>query len=241
MSAPFEALEDRLLRGGIAPRHVRRYLRELSEHLADLTQTQAEASHDGETAASRARARLGSDAELADAMLRRRDFRSISARFPWLVFGVLPPLAAIAGLVLLVAAVQLAGIKGGAYIPRQGILFPAPAWFVWTTSGLVFTVNFLIVPLLGTLLAWTAQRQRMALLWPLLGMALILMLGVHGTFHIDAEGRIFRRFGTILSLPGLFGHDGIDWPTFWTQAALLCLPMAWLLHRRALAKVPVSS
>ena len=33
MSAPFEALEDRLLRGGIAPRHVKRYLRELHEHL----------------------------------------------------------------------------------------------------------------------------------------------------------------------------------------------------------------
>ena len=33
----FEALRETLLQGGIAPRHVRRYLRELDDHLADLT------------------------------------------------------------------------------------------------------------------------------------------------------------------------------------------------------------
>jgi hypothetical protein len=36
MALLFDELRERLLRAGVAPRHVRRYLRELSEHLADL-------------------------------------------------------------------------------------------------------------------------------------------------------------------------------------------------------------
>jgi len=36
MAKPFDELRERLLRGGVAPRHVRRYLRELGDHLSDL-------------------------------------------------------------------------------------------------------------------------------------------------------------------------------------------------------------
>src|ERR1700740_1459704 len=36
MVKPFSDLRERLLKSGVAPRHVRRYLGELSEHLADL-------------------------------------------------------------------------------------------------------------------------------------------------------------------------------------------------------------
>ena len=36
----FEALREVLLKGGVAPRHVRRYVRELDEHLDDLTAQQ---------------------------------------------------------------------------------------------------------------------------------------------------------------------------------------------------------
>ena len=97
----------------------------------------------------------------------------------------------------------------------------------------MFAVNFLIVPLLGALMAWTAQRQRMRLLCPLLGMALILMLGLHGTFRIDAEGRAFRNFGAVIPFPGLFGSSGfLRWPVFAAQAAPLCLPLAWLWRTR---------
>ena len=82
MSAPFETLEDRLLRGGVAPRHVKRYLRELDEHLSDITEARAAAGHDAPVAAASARAALGPDEELADAMLNRRDFRTLSCPLP---------------------------------------------------------------------------------------------------------------------------------------------------------------
>jgi hypothetical protein len=36
VSRPFENLRERLLRAGVAPRHVQRYLRELSDHYEDV-------------------------------------------------------------------------------------------------------------------------------------------------------------------------------------------------------------
>ncbi len=69
----FEGLRETLLTGGIASRHVRRYLSELSEHLADLTAEQWAAGFEPEDAAICARARLGSDEELAGACLRTRN------------------------------------------------------------------------------------------------------------------------------------------------------------------------
>jgi hypothetical protein len=98
---PFETLAEALLRGGIAPRYVRRYVRELAEHLDDLTVQQRASGYDGEDAVRRARARLGDDSELAQAMLDQPSMRSWSARMPWLVFLFLPPvLTAVVGLAL---------------------------------------------------------------------------------------------------------------------------------------------
>ena len=51
---PFEALRERPLAAGIAPRHVRRYLAELNDHLDDLIQVQRDAGYDTEDAEIRA-------------------------------------------------------------------------------------------------------------------------------------------------------------------------------------------
>ena len=231
----FTSLRERLLRAGIAPRHVRRYLRELTDHLADLTERQRAAGYDEENATIRARALLGDDAELAAAMEEQPGFRSIVARYPWLMFGILPPFALILGFLLSVLAMILVGVAGGAIVPHHKIPLPVPAWFGWTVSGMMFVANFLIVLLLGALLAWTAQRQRLKPLWPLLSMALILLLNLHGEYRADT-----RSFGIGLGtmLPfypakGPFGPAGtIHWPTLLGQAALLGLPLAWLLRTR---------
>jgi len=112
---PFEGLCETLLRGGVAPRHVRRYLRELDDHLADLTEAQRIAGYDPANAAIRAQAQLGSEAELVAAMLAQPSLRTLAARAPWLVFGLLPPLAALAAFFL--AALPLAII-----VKTQGMI-----------------------------------------------------------------------------------------------------------------------
>lgn len=236
MSAPFDPLRERLLRAGIAPRHVRRYLRELTEHLADLTAEQRAVGYDEADAAIRARALLGDDAELAAAMEEQPGFRSLAARFPWAVFGVMPPLALTLGFFLWVIAMILIGFTGGAIPVHHKIPLPLPGWYAATASSLMFVGNYLVTPLLGLLLAWMAQRQRMKPLWPLLAMGLILLLNMHGMFEADSK-RINIGLGTMLTYHISRGEPFrpehlVNWPTFFGQAALLCLPIAWLLWSR---------
>ena len=225
----FDDLREELLRAGIAPRHVRRYLTELRHHYDDLIAEERTHGIRGPAVDEAASARLGSNDELAAALLAKPELRSVTARYPWLIFGILPPLAAIAGLLLLVLAMIRIGFASGVLPAHHQ---PVPAWFGWTVSGVMFAINFMIVPLLGAVLAWTAQRQRMKPLWPLLGMALILMLSIHGSFHVD-RGKLFGDLGTIIPFKGPGGPGGtIHWPIFLAQGALLCLPLAWLWRAR---------
>ena len=87
MAKPFHELRERLLRAGIAPRHVRRYLTELSDHLADLRAEEERAGRSRADAESAALGRLGGMDTLAKAMIEQRQFRSWSVRAPWVVFA----------------------------------------------------------------------------------------------------------------------------------------------------------
>ena len=86
----FQRLSERLLHAGIAPRHVRRYVRELSDHFDDLVREEKAGGAARELAETKALSRLGSDDALADAMLSRPELRSLTSRFPWAVFGLGP-------------------------------------------------------------------------------------------------------------------------------------------------------
>src|SRR5215470_20178193 len=90
MPKPFDELRERLLRAGVAPRHVRRYLAELADHLADLTNEELHAGRGRADADSAALVRLGTMEELAQAMISRRDCQSWCARAPWAMFSLAP-------------------------------------------------------------------------------------------------------------------------------------------------------
>jgi len=90
MAKHFNELRERLLRAGVAPRHVRRYVRELSEHLADLRSEEERAGKNPNEAETSALRRLGAIEDLARAMLEKREFLAWSARAPWAMFGVGP-------------------------------------------------------------------------------------------------------------------------------------------------------
>ena len=80
-------LGERLLKAGVAPRHVRRYLRELADHLADLRAEEERAGRNPAEAESAALLRLGGIDDLFKAMAGQRQMQSWSARAPWAMFG----------------------------------------------------------------------------------------------------------------------------------------------------------
>src|SRR5271154_2226677 len=89
MVFPFERLRERLLIAGVSPRHVRRYMAELSDHAADLETEAKRAGHPEPMA--RAFERLGKPDDLAKAMIDRTELRAWTARAPWAVFLFGPP------------------------------------------------------------------------------------------------------------------------------------------------------
>jgi hypothetical protein len=227
----FEALRESLLKGGVAPRHVRRYLAELSEHLDDLTEKQRAQGYEGEDAELRARALLGEDRELAAAMLEQPGMRSWPARLPWLVFLLLPPiLTAVIGLALY-AAFYFVG-NGAAKI--SAVLSLPESGLVSFSVAAMTVVNVLAVPVMATLLAILAQRQRLKLRWPLLGIGLLLlatpMLSSHfGDHH---SGRLALDYGLVV--PIRWSLVMRHWPLMLSHALAL-LPAAWLIGRKKTA------
>jgi hypothetical protein len=185
LQSRFNRLSERLLHAGIAPRHVRRYARELGDHFDDLVREEKAAGATRELAETKALSRLGNDDDLANAMLSKPELRSLTARFPWAVFG-LGPVAMLA--LGVVAALYLEfglltflnwlihGVIG--YTPASAAAKVANARLVTQ----IFTVyNTLAVYSAPLVFAWLfyriGSRQRMSAAWIIGGVVLACILG----------------------------------------------------------------
>lgn len=223
----FETLRETLLKGGAAPRHVRRYIAELEDHLDDLATRQRAEGHDAAHALVRARALLGDDRELSAAMLEQPGMRSWPARLPWLVFVALPPAATLLLGTLLYAAVYFIGNSAATI----NAVLPVPQNLLIGFSVVAMAaISVLVVPAAATLLALLADRQRLRPLWPLLGIALLLL----------ATPMFSSRFGHHIYL-GV--HYGLVIATKWNEVVrfwplmlshvLALLPAVWLIRSSA--------
>jgi hypothetical protein len=198
MAQPFHELRERLLRAGIAPRHVRRYLTELTDHLADLTVEEERAGRNRADAESAALVRLGEMDHLAKAMIEQRQFRSWSVRAPWAVFGLTP-------LLLLAMAwfVALFILWSGWQIFLPGADTPFGTGRVNGFANLYFqagkAIYFGAPILVGWAIGLIAVRQRLKALWPMVGLVLIAWMG--GTSQVQASRT---------AVPGGVGHIRMD-------------------------------
>jgi len=226
---PFETVAESLLKGGIAPRHVRRYVGELTDHLGDLIERQRASGYDADDAQVRARALLGDDRELTAAMLEDRRFRSWSARLPWLVFVPLPFIVLTVTLVALTVPIFLIG-DGAAHITRVTSIPPDLLRSV-SVTGLA-GLNMLALPLLATQLLLAAHRQRLGLFWPLTGIALLLLLFPHagmafGDAAIDKPGQLQFNIAPLF-LPVFDGELTKHAMVLTGQWLLTALAVLWL-------------
>jgi hypothetical protein len=193
MAKPFNELRERLLRAGVAPRHVRRYLTELAEHLADVRADEERAGLSRAAAESAALIRLGGMDDLAKAMIGQRRFQSWCARAPWAMFGLAPPFV-LAGAYSVPLLLLLLGWKifvPGADTPFGVRLNGFANLYFQAARALYFATPILI----GWGIGLIAARQRLKAVWPIAGLVLIALIG--GTDRVQAS-----RTG----VPGGFGH-----------------------------------
>ena len=230
---PFETVTEALLKGGIAPRHVRRYIAELSDHLEDLTERQRVAGFGEDDARIRARALLGDDRELTAAMLEQTRFKSWPARLPWLVFVVAPFFVLTMCLLALLVPIFAIG-DGAQHIHNATGL--APDLLRQLSWMLLTGLNLLALPALALGLGALARRQRLNPLWPIAGIVLLLPLFLHvgmafgdpatrksGSLHVTLAPPFTAHFAQVFAdqAPVLIG-----------QLLLTLLVIAHLLRRR---------
>lgn len=232
MEKQFRELREKLLRGGVAPRHVRRYLSELSDHLVDLKAEEEYAGNSRSEAEKRAFARLGGVDGLANAMTSLRQFKSWSARAPWAAFS-LGPLLLLGACYLIACTILLTGWK--LFLPDASTPFVR---ILDERAMIYFGVGrmlFFGAPLFaGWTLALVAARQRLSSVWPILAGALAGLLGATAQVHAsrvatDASGRVRMTFALGSSGPEILS-------TLFRALAIVgfaLLPYcAWRLARR---------
>jgi len=178
----FETLRERLLRAGVAPRHVKRYLLELQDHYEDALRAELARGTAPPEAREAALARLGTEETLARGMLERRELRSRASRFPALYFGAVPVVAWLATPLVIVAALSL--------LPEESRRMKPDAAFIDALLALGFVYTRLLPVLLGAVALHMAAARRSRALWPLIGAGAVDVLA--GTL-------------TIYSFPGQLG------------------------------------
>ncbi len=192
MAKPFNELRERLLRAGVAPRHVRRYLTELADHLADLRAEEERAGRSRADAESAALIRLGGMDDLAKAMIEQRQFQSWCARAPWAMFG-LAPLFLLAAAYFVACLILWSGWK--IFLPGTDTPFVRIDGFAILYFGVGWSLYSGAPILIGWAIGLIAARQRFNLVWPTVGLALIALIG--GTAKVHAHRP---------TLPGAVGH-----------------------------------
>jgi hypothetical protein len=183
MSQPFRELRERLLRAGVAPRHIRRYLRELTDHLADLVAEEQRAGHTFANAEAVALTRLGTTEHLAQAMLQQPQLRSWTARIPWAIF-TLAPLALLAAAYFVACYILWSGWQ--IFLPAKTTPFvPIDS----PTAILYFGIGRNLYIGAPVLTAWAitllAIRQRLSWLWPTVAFVLVVVIGATASLHTN--------------------------------------------------------
>ena len=176
----FVILRERLLGAGVAPRHVRRYVRELAEHHDDALRAELATGVDLARAREAAWARLGSEEQLAQSVLARPELRSTAARFPALAFGVAPALGWVAAPIL---------IAGAASLLPDAVRRAAPSPELVSVLHALLLVHARLLPvLLGALALALAAERRLRPFWPLVGAAIVdLLAGTLTVYVVPGE------------------------------------------------------
>jgi hypothetical protein len=183
---PFDHLREPLLRAGIRPRHVNRYLTELAEHYYDAVQDEERRGASAADAVSAARLRMGSDQHLMQGVLARPELLAFSVRYPWAVYG-LGSLLGFAGALAAVGLLTMLFLTAAAVIVIRTQTAPDVSnWMINAMMGFrIFALHGLPL-ILGAVIVLNATRQRMPALWPVIGLIVISLFGALTNFDFTA-------------------------------------------------------
>ncbi len=179
----FSLLSEKLLRSGVAPRHVGRLVLDLENHLAALLEEERNAGKSTLQARASARERLGSDELLIRSVSARPQLLSWGARQPFLTcaLGPLMVLATTAVAFLLLAAAFI----GTAHLfSSSSSLHGGPPALIRAAFEVLLALVTYDAPIACcAVLAWYAATRRLKLARVWVGIGLTAVLGA--TWNLD--------------------------------------------------------
>jgi hypothetical protein len=237
MSKPrFDQLKERLLLAGVAPSHVRRYVRELHDHYHDLYEAEQTRGLQPTAAEQAAHSKLGDDDTLAESMLAQPELRSVASRYPALVFGAAPFVVWLVLGVLALRGVQIAAMS---YL--DDIRAHVPIEQLVRALELLCLGLIRVLPVLFSALVFSsAIRQRSNARWPIIGATVLTFAGAsvsvistHGQIGISTS--LLPGFRSPLLCgcdPNVVSALGESFARACWMLALTLIPYAlWLKHR----------
>ncbi|HWV20271.1 MAG TPA: hypothetical protein VN036_04525 [Devosia sp.] len=183
MHDAFVDLREDLLRAGVSPRRVRRYLRELSDHRADLIEHLQAQGHTRQQAEQESLDRLGSHDTLLLPMLADSRFRSMAARWPALVYLGLPLASQI-----MLAFLSAAALIAAASTPLRPALadLGSGVAILWLAGSVILSWAAIVA----------AHRRRASMRWPIF--AALAVSGIAAAMNIDVTMPIADSHGEII-------------------------------------------
>jgi hypothetical protein len=119
----FSYLEDKLLRGGIAPNQVKRTITELQDHYLDLFEEAMISGVSVEEAKQEALSSLGREQDLIKQMLSQKNLHTWSSRYPWAIYGFGPFFLA-----LLVSSAPIGILESLVILSEDMTIYLMPHW-----------------------------------------------------------------------------------------------------------------
>lgn len=194
----FKRLRMRLLKGGIAPKFVKRTIMEMSAHLEDLIKQEKQNGVSEAEARALAFSALGDEDALVRETLAKKELISWSRRFPKTMFLIV--------LIVLYFTIALCALTLG--IEGVRILFGIdihnnwPAWHFQYSKALMFFMEYMLAPMLAFSIAYIAVQRNVNMRWPLIGAFVICFFGL--------------GFETVVAIPDERGRGGVNliwgWP-----------------------------
>jgi hypothetical protein len=233
-SARFSDIGERLLRAGVAPRHARRAVREMTDHFDDIVTELRESGWSHEDAEVEAVARLNPDALLA-AAIARPELHSWVRRWPLAsctVFPLAVYMAFVVGsIALVVGGVTVFDRTFGMKLASSREL---QQFASFSLTGIAWAIPVFAA---GTFTSLMLAR-RMSVAWTVVGAALVSLIGatLNAGLLLPPNDR-----------PGLqagfgFGTDALAEPLFRAALALvLVLPIYFWRRAVSLGRAPMVS
>jgi hypothetical protein len=177
-----DLLAERLLRSGVAPRHVRRYLRELRDHYDDAVQDELNRGASRATAEEMAASRLGDPDILIQSALAKPELLSWSRRWPWAVFIFAPLLLFPAAFVATILA-----MVGLAHIFVPGMESPLPKSLLDILEPIRFFGLYVLPVIAASGFALLARRRGVTRAWGWASIALITFFGALPNLDVNTD------------------------------------------------------